>query len=198
MRPIASKVDKAVSSPVETKSQNLPPVVCIVGFSGAGKTTTMIGLITALKNRGLRVGTIKHDGHGFEIDRPGKDSWRHKQAGASTTIISSPTRIGMVMDVDHDFSPLELAPLLDSMDIILIEGFKWADLPKIEVFRTANEKPPACRDDPNLLAVVSDALLEWGVPRYATSNFEGLADLIMTHFRLAQHNDRCYNQTACG
>ncbi len=198
MRRITSKVDKPVNSSVETKSQNLPPVVCIVGFSGAGKTTAMVGLITALKHRGLRVGTIKHDVHGFEIDRPGKDSWRHKQAGASTTIISSPTRVGMVMDVDHDYSPLELVPLLGSLDIILIEGFKRADLPKIEVFRTANEKPPACRDDPNLLAVVSDALLEWGVPRYATSNFEGLADLVMKHFSLAQHNDRGYEQAACG
>jgi molybdopterin-guanine dinucleotide biosynthesis protein B len=65
-------------------------VVCIVGFSGAGKTTVTVGLVTALKQHDLRVGTIKHDVHGFEIDRPGKDSWRHKQAGASTTIISSP------------------------------------------------------------------------------------------------------------
>jgi molybdopterin-guanine dinucleotide biosynthesis protein B len=159
-------------------------VVCIVGFSGAGKTTVTVGLVTALKQHDLRVGTIKHDVHGFEIDRPGKDSWRHKQAGASTTIISSPAQIGLVMDVDHDHHPLELVPLLGDMDIVLVEGFKRADLPKIEVFRPENQKPPACRNDRNLLAVVSDAKLRWNVPIYETNDLEGLAEFIVEHFRL--------------
>ena len=135
MRPITSTIDKREIFPVDIKNQNTTPVVCIVGFSGAGKTTVTVGLVAALKQRGLRVGTIKHDVHGFEIDRPGKDSWRHKQAGASTTIISSPAQIGLVKDVDHDHHPLELLPLLGEMDIVLVEGFKQADLPKIEVFR---------------------------------------------------------------
>jgi len=173
-------------------------VVCIVGFSGAGKTTATVGLVAALKQRGLRVGTIKHDVHDFDIDRPGKDSWRHKQAGASTTLISSPARIGMVMDVDHDHQPAELVPLLGEMDIVLVEGFKRADLPKIEVFRPENKKPPACRNDRNLLAVVSDAHLNWSVPQYAVNDFEGLAELIMAHFRLVPLADRGFEQTACG
>ncbi len=79
-------------------SHSTPPLVSIVGNSGAGKTTLLEKLIAAVTQRGFRVGTIKHDVHGFEMDKPGKDSWRHKQAGAVTTLISSPKRIGMVMD----------------------------------------------------------------------------------------------------
>jgi molybdopterin-guanine dinucleotide biosynthesis protein B len=198
MRRIPSTTDKRKYSPVDIKSHNTAPVVCIVGFSGAGKTTVTVGLVAALKQRGLRVGTIKHDVHGFEMDRPGKDSWRHKQAGASATIISSPAQIGMVMDVDHDHHPLELVPLLGEMDIVLVEGFKRTDLPKIEIFRPENEKPPACRDDRNLLAVVSDAKLGWSVPRYAANDCEGLAEFIVAHFRLNSLTIRGYAQSACG
>jgi molybdopterin-guanine dinucleotide biosynthesis protein B len=198
MRRIPSTIDKRENFPVDIKCHNTVPLVCIVGFSGAGKTTVTVGLVGALKQRGLRVGTIKHDVHGFEMDRPGKDSWRHKQAGASATIISSPAQIGMVMDVDHDHHPLELVPLLGEMDIVLVEGFKRADLPKIEVFRSENEKPPACQNDRGLLAVVSDAKLGWSVPRYAANDFEGLAELILEHFRLVPVIDRGCHQTACG
>lgn len=73
---------------------NAPPTLCMVGFSNSGKTTILVGLVGALKARGFRVGTVKHDVHGFEMDHRGKDSWRHKQAGASMTIISAPDQIG--------------------------------------------------------------------------------------------------------
>ena len=159
--------------------ENAPPVLCIVGFSGSGKTTVSVGLIATLKKRGLRVGTIKHDVHGFEMDRPGKDSWRHKQAGSATTIVTSPKQIGVVMDVDHDHHPLELLPFLAGMDIVLVEGFKSAPLPKIEVFCPETGKPPACMGDRNLLAVVSAAPLDWGVPRYSPNDIEGLCDFIL-------------------
>ncbi|HIJ56135.1 MAG TPA: molybdopterin-guanine dinucleotide biosynthesis protein B [Deltaproteobacteria bacterium] len=180
------------------KAENFPPIVCIVGFSGSGKTTVTVGLIAALKLRGLVVGTIKHDVHGFEMDRPGKDSWRHKQAGASTTIISSPSQIGMVRDVNRDHHPLELVPLLNGMDIVLVEGFKRADLPKIEVFRPENGKPPACRNDRNLLAVVSDATLDWRVARYAANDFDGLADFIIRKFKLEPFVDTGWERSAFG
>ena len=160
------------------------PCICIAGFSGAGKTGVTVALVTALRQKGLRVGTIKHDVHGFEMDHPGKDSWRHKQAGALTTIISSPHQIGMVRDVDYDHQPHELLPLFSGMDIVLIEGFKRANLPKIEVHRPENKNMPACKDDPLLLAVVSNASLQWGVPVYSFENIEALADLIMTKFAL--------------
>ena len=164
--------------------RTIPPVVSIVGYSGSGKTTLIEKLISALKQRGLRVGTIKHDVHGFEMDRPGKDSWRHKQAGASTTIITSPRQIGMVMDADHDHHPLELLPLMAGMDIVIVEGFKKANLPKIEVFRSENGKPPACRGDKNLIAVVSNTSLDWGVPRYTDDDVEILTDVIIQKFGL--------------
>ena len=169
-------------SPITPRT--IPPVVSIVGYSGSGKTTLIEKLISALKQRGLRVGTIKHDVHGFEMDRPGKDSWRHKQAGASTTIITSPRQIGMVMDADHDHHPLELLPLMAGIDIVIVEGFKRANLPKIEVFRSENGKPPACRGDKNLIAVVSNTSLDWGVPRYTDDDVEILTDVIIQKFGL--------------
>jgi molybdopterin-guanine dinucleotide biosynthesis adapter protein len=166
-------------------TETLPvPCLCIVGFSNSGKTGVTVALVTQLRQNGLRVGTIKHDVHGFEMDRPGKDSWRHKQAGALTTIISSPHQIGMVRDVDYDHQPHELLPLFSGMDIVLIEGFKRANLPKIEVHRPENKNMPACEDDPLLLAVVSNAPLQWGVPVYSFKNMADLADLIMTRFAL--------------
>ena len=198
MRCIPPTKDNQRQFPIGVKSQNIPPVVCIVGFSGAGKTTVTVGLVRALKHQGLRAGTIKHDVHGFEIDRPGKDSWRHKQAGASATIITSQAQIGMVMDVDHDHHPLELVPLLGVMDIVLVEGFKRVDLPKIEVFRPENKKPATCRNDRNLLAVVSDAHLDWSVPRYAANDIEGLAEFVIDHFRLVPLTGCGIEQTACG
>ena len=90
MRHITAAINMRRNFPVDIKSQNLPPVVCIVGYSGSGKTTVTVGLVAALRQRGLNVGTIKHDVHSFEMDLPGKDSWRHKQAGASATAVSSP------------------------------------------------------------------------------------------------------------
>lgn len=167
-----------------TMPKTLPPMILIVGYSGSGKTTVIEKLTSEFKARGYRVGTIKHDVHGFDMDRPGKDSWRHKQAGASTTIITSPKQIGMVMDVDHDHYPLELLPLLEGMDIVLVEGFKGADLPKIEIFRLENGNPPACRGYRNLIAVVSDTSVDWGVPRYAADDFKVLADYIIKQFGL--------------
>ena len=177
--------------------RTIPPVVSIVGYSGSGKTTLIEKLISALKQRGLRVGTIKHDVHGFEMDRPGKDSWRHKQAGASTTIITSPRQIGMVMDADHDHHPLELLPLMAGMDIVIVEGFKRANLPKIEVFRSENGKPPACRGDKNLIAVVSNTSLDWGVPRYADDDVEILTDFIIQKAGLNDIANRLCERAVC-
>jgi molybdopterin-guanine dinucleotide biosynthesis protein B len=161
-----------------------PPIVSFVGSSGAGKTTLLEKLIPEITRRGLRVGTIKHDVHGFELDTPGKDSWRHKQAGAATTIISSPSRIGKVMDVDHDYSLEELAPLLSNVDIIITEGYKRERKPKIEVFRPEVREEPLCKNDEHLLALVSDTPVDLGVPRFSTDDIEGLADFLITHFNL--------------
>jgi molybdopterin-guanine dinucleotide biosynthesis protein B len=157
----------------------------VVGFSGSGKTTLVEGLIRELTRRGLRIGSIKHDAHRFEIDHPGKDSWRHKQAGAAVTMIASPHQIGMVRDVDRDHRLEELVPMLPEVDLVLAEGFKRGSHPKIEIHRPEANPRPACQDDPHLLAVVSDADLDWGVPRFPVNDLCALADFIERHFHLA-------------
>ncbi len=176
--------DKKVLPTWAPTNRPLPPLVCIVGYSGAGKTTLMVNLIASLTRCGLRVGTIKHDAHGFQMDHPGKDSFRHKAAGAATSIISSPHQLAMVTDVDHDHAPQDLLPMLGTMDIVLAEGFKRAPLPKIEVFRVETGKGPACQGDPHLLAVVSDAPVDWGVRRFAAAEADALADYLISYFRL--------------
>ena len=161
-----------------------PPIVLIVGHSGSGKTTFLENIIPELTRRGLKVGTIKHDVHGFEMDKPGKDSWRHKQAGASITVISSPYQIGMVRDVDHDHQPDELLSFFPDVDIILIEGYKRLDKPKLEIFRPEITKEPFCKDDQHLLALISDSNLDLSVPRFLTNDVAGVAEFLINHFNI--------------
>ncbi|MFO8084497.1 MAG: molybdopterin-guanine dinucleotide biosynthesis protein B [Desulfobacterales bacterium] len=168
----------------------LPPMIAVVGFSGQGKTTLTVKIVAEFKRRGFRVGTIKHDAHGFDLDHPGKDSWRHKQAGASVTIVTSPTQVGMVRDVDHDHQPEELVPFLVGLDIVLVEGFKRSKLPKIEIFRPEIKKEPACKDDKHLIALVSDSHLDWGVPRFHTEQIFEIVSFLSEHLRLK--NPKCF------
>ena len=160
------------------------PVVCIVGKSGSGKTTLMEKLIPELKRMGSQIGSIKHDVHGFEMDKPGKDSWRHKQAGSKTSIISSPQRIGMVMDVDHDHSLDELALFFPDEDIILAEGYKRKDKPKVEIFRREVHSQPLCRNDETLIALMTDTEVDLGVPQFSTNDVRGLAVFLAERFDL--------------
>jgi molybdopterin-guanine dinucleotide biosynthesis protein B len=159
-------------------SKSLTPIIAVVGRSGAGKTTLLEKLIPELKQRGLRIGTVKHDVHGFEMDKPGKDTWRHKEAGALTTLISSPFQIGMVRDVDHDHALDELAPLFKDVDLILAEGYKRSKKPKIEIFRPEVHQEPLCRGDDHLIALVSDMVLDLGVPRFSLDDTPGLAEFL--------------------
>lgn len=171
---------------VETSRRvtTVPPLVCIVGYSGSGKTSLMVRLIDCLVRRGYRVGTIKHDSQGGRVDHPGKDSYRHKAAGAAASIISSPRQIALVSDVAQEKSPADLLPLLAQMDIVLAEGYKRAALPKIEVYRPENGKAPACKGDTHLAAVVSDAVVDWGVPCFQSTDVEPLVDLMVRQFGL--------------
>ena len=166
------------------KETRLPAFVSIVGKSGSGKTTLLEKLIHELKDMDLRVGTIKHDVHGFEIDYPGKDSWRHKQAGSEITIISSSSRIGIVMDVDHDYTLDELIPFFSGVDIVLTEGYKREKSPKVEIFKKEIHDGPLCQDDENLIALVTDTDMDLGVPRFSTREIKNLADFLAKHFRL--------------
>jgi len=161
-----------------------PPVLSFVGSSGSGKTTVMEKLIPCLVRRGIKVGTIKHDVHGFEMDRPGKDSWRLKKAGAAVSVVSSPDKIGMVRDVEYDHHPSELADLFHGVNIIVAEGYKRARIQKIEVFRSEIGKEPVCRDDSDLLAIVCDSPLDLDVPRFQADDLEGLARFIIDSLKL--------------
>jgi molybdopterin-guanine dinucleotide biosynthesis protein B len=165
-------------------SPPLPPVVPIVGYSGSGKTTVLEKLIAELTRRAYRVGTIKHHSHEFEMDVPGKDTWRHKQSGAVTTLISSPTRIGLVRDVENEMELNELLPLICGVDVIIVEGYKKVNRPKIEVFRPEISGKPACGGDENLVALISDTPLDLGVPRFSPHDIPAVADFIVTHFNL--------------
>ncbi len=164
-----------------------PPIVSIVGPSGVGKTTLLEKLIPELAGRGYRVGTIKHDVHGFEMDRPGKDSYRHKHAGAQMTVISSPNKIGIVMDVDHDYRLDELQKFFSHMDVVLTEGYKREGRPKIEVFRPEIHGELLCKSDDPLIAVVSPVEVDPGVPRFSMDDAKGLADFLIGHFGLIPH-----------
>lgn len=164
---------------------SVPAIISIVGPSGSGKTTLLEKLIPALIRRGLTIGTLKHDVHGFDMDRPGKDSWRHKQAGAAVSVISSPDKVGLVMDADHDNRPIELAPLFTNVDIVLTEGYKTATNDKIEVFRPEVHGELLCRDDETLVAVASDVPVDINVPRIPLQHVDELADFLIAHFKLS-------------
>jgi molybdopterin-guanine dinucleotide biosynthesis adapter protein len=159
------------------------PVVSFVGWSGSGKTTLLEKLIPELVRRGYRVGTVKHDVHGFEMDREGKDTWRHRKAGSSCTMISSATRLAMVRDMDHDASLDEIRErFVSDVDILLAEGFKKEPVPKVEVFRSGVHPEPMFADQPDLVALVSDRTFAIAAPVVGLDDVARLADIIEEKF----------------
>jgi len=160
-----------------------PPIVAVVGKSNAGKTTYLEKLIKELKNRNIKVGTIKHDVHGFDIDTPGKDTWRHAQAGADAVIISSPSKVAVIKQVEHEMSLDQVAEYISDMDIILTEGFKRSAKPKIEINRMAHSTELLCTPD-ELIALVSDAEWNLGVPVFDLDDAAGVACLLQKKYNL--------------
>jgi molybdopterin-guanine dinucleotide biosynthesis protein MobB len=155
------------------------PIISIVGQSNSGKTTLLEKLIPELVKRGYRVATIKHNIHGFDIDHKGKDSHRHRKAGAHMTIVSSPHQLALIQDVDHDYSSDEIRNnYIKNMDIILTEGYKGNLFPKIEVYRAELKNEPLCKKEDNLLALASDIKMDIGVPCFDINDAQSLADLI--------------------
>jgi molybdopterin-guanine dinucleotide biosynthesis protein B len=133
------------------------PMISVVGTSDSGKTTLLEKVVKELSSRGWRIATIKHDVHGFEIDHEGKDSWRHKRAGAHMTIISSPSKIAMVQDSDHDLTLNEIRDrFVRDVDLIITEGYKREIHPKIEVFRSEMHRELLCSEDESLIAIAGD------------------------------------------
>ncbi|MBU0988239.1 MAG: molybdopterin-guanine dinucleotide biosynthesis protein B [Proteobacteria bacterium] len=155
----------------------MPPIISIVGKSQSGKTTLIEKLIPELKKRGYKIGTVKHAFHDFDMDKEGKDSWRHKAAGADTVIVASPGKIAMIKD--EIFETLDaFEKYFDDMDLVITEGFKRQNWPKIEVFRAARDDQPLCRDNQELIALVTDTDIDLNVPRLGLEDIEALADLI--------------------
>jgi len=155
----------------------MPPIISVVGKSESGKTTLIEKLILELKKRGYRIGVIKHASHGFDIDREGKDSWRHKAAGADTVIVASTGKIAMIKDENCDSLDL-LEKYFQNMDLVISEGYKREGKPKIEVFRAARHKEPLCLNDDTLIGFVSDTQIDIHVPFFAPEEIEKLADMI--------------------
>jgi len=159
----------------------LPPVLSIVGKSNSGKTTLIEKLIPELKRRGYRVGVVKHAHHGFDMDRKGKDSYRHRQAGADTVMIASPGQIAMIKNACKE-SLNELADYFEDVDLLITEGFKRDRAPKIEVFRSQQHRSPACLEDDTLIAMVSDTPIDLAVPHFDLDDIEVITDFIVAGF----------------
>ncbi|MFH1103190.1 MAG: molybdopterin-guanine dinucleotide biosynthesis protein B [Pseudomonadota bacterium] len=157
-------------------------VVSIVGNSSSGKTTLIEKLIAELKSRGYRIGSIKHAHHGYAVDMKGKDSWRHKNAGADTVIISSPGQIVMVKDDLESESLDTLEKYFQDVDLVIAEGFKKEARPKIEIFRVQVHSEPLFKDNDNLVAMVSDSAVKMNVPVFGLEEIQKLADFIETRY----------------
>ena len=133
-------------------------VIGFAGWSGAGKTTLIRRVIPLLTERGLRVSTIKHAHHGFDIDKPGKDSWVHREAGATEVLVASSARFALMRELRGEPEPslTDLLARLASVDLVIVEGFKRDAHPKIEVVRGAVGNPVLHPEDPTIVAVASD------------------------------------------
>jgi len=160
------------------------PVICVVGRSKVGKTTLLEKLIPELKGRGYRVATIKRHAHpGFDIDYPGKDTWRHAQAGSDHVIIAAPDKVASIRRVAREPALDELVAAINDVDLILTEGYKRSSRPKIEILRAAHHSSPLCTPS-ELLALVSDFLLPFDVPCFGLDDAAGVVDLIEAEFFL--------------
>jgi len=156
-------------------------VIGLAGWSGAGKTTLLTRLIPEFNRRGVRVSTIKHAHHAFDLDTPGKDSWAHRQAGASEVLISSAKRWALLHELrDEPEAALpELLARLSPVDLVIVEGFKRDPHAKLEIYRAANGKPPLHPDDPSIVAIASDtAFPDAGRPVIGLDDVPAIADCL--------------------
>ncbi|MBN9083267.1 MAG: molybdopterin-guanine dinucleotide biosynthesis protein B [Rhizobiales bacterium 62-17] len=154
--------------------------IAFAGWSGAGKTTLIERLIPALRAKGLTVSTIKHAHHDVDLDTPGKDSWRHRQAGAGEVLVATGKRWALLHESDGPEVPLaDLLARLSPVDLVLIEGFKGSPWPKIEVYRAANGKPAIYPSDPDVVAIAADVPLPAaGRPVADLDDADAVADLV--------------------
>lgn len=158
------------------------PIFSVVGkSSNTGKTTILCNIIKELKGRGYRVATIKHDVHGFDIDHPGKDTWKHGQAGSDIVMISSPQKFAMIEKVEKEYSLDEIIKKISNIDIIITEGYKSGDKPKLEVYRKEIADELLCEDE-ELFALVTDKVFENDIPQFNFDEILSLVDFIEEKF----------------
>lgn len=156
-------------------------LIGLAGWSGAGKTTLLAKLIPCLTGQGLRVSTIKHAHHRFDVDQPGKDSWLHRQAGAGQVLVASSQRWALMTELRGAPEPSleELVAQLAPVDLVLVEGFKRDGHPKLEVRREANGKPWLHPDDPMIRAVAADTPNPAGLPQAGLEEAAAVAALVL-------------------
>lgn len=153
------------------------------GWSGSGKTTLVKAVIPALIDRGLTVSTIKHTHHNFDIDKPGKDSYEHRAAGAHEVVITGSNRWALLHENRGELEP-DIDFLLGRMadvDLVLIEGFKSYPHPKLEVYRPEVGKPILCADDSSIVAIATNAVIDTEIPQLPIDDIEVISDFVMTY-----------------
>ncbi|WP_374328845.1 molybdopterin-guanine dinucleotide biosynthesis protein B [Azonexus sp.] len=158
----------------------------IAGWSGSGKTTLLEKLIPALIARGLKVSVIKHAHHGFDIDKPGKDSYSHRAAGAAEVMLACGTRWALMHECRDEPEPqlAELLARLAPCDLVLVEGFKQEPVPKLEVHRPAHGKSPLFAERDDIVAVASDAAIAAPIPVLPLNDIAAVAEFIIGHCQL--------------
>jgi molybdopterin-guanine dinucleotide biosynthesis protein B len=158
-----------------------PPIIQIVGYRNSGKTTLLCRLVNLLTERGWRVGTVKHDAHQFDIDHPGKDTWKHRLAGAETVAIASEEQTAVIRQ--RAVSLDELLLEMDGLDLVLVEGYKWAPYPKIVLIRT-EEHLPLLMQVSRLIAVVSWIPVSGTtVPVFDKDDDQGVFERVLQHVK---------------
>jgi molybdopterin-guanine dinucleotide biosynthesis protein B len=160
------------------------PYFSFVGRSNTGKTTVIERLIPILVRKGIKVAVIKHHHNDFEIDKPGKDTYRYKQAGAAMSILASPGKIAVVEDTENELTLEDIiARYIHDVDLIIIEGFKREKVPKIEVFQPKEGgDTPVCEGDEHLIAIITDESLATSLPVFSRDNIQGVAQFIVNRF----------------
>jgi molybdopterin-guanine dinucleotide biosynthesis adapter protein len=157
-------------------------IIGLAGWSGSGKTTLITKLIPRFMARGIKVSTLKHAHHGFDLDQPGKDSFFHRAAGATEVIISSAKRWAILHELreEPEWDLRGLVAKMSPVDLVLVEGFKRDAFPKLEIHRAANGKPLIHPEDPHIVAIASDiALPQAKVPVIDLNDIEAIADLLL-------------------
>jgi len=161
----------------------LPVISFVAASSNSGKTTLIEKVVKLLKARGLRVAVVKHASAGFELDRPGKDSWRFREAGADSVVLVGPGKMAVIRNIGEVPLPEEIEQSAGDVDIVICEGFKERAKNKIEVFRSGvSGDRPLCLEDRSYLALVSDKSFPVSIPRFDLDDAEGVANYLVKKF----------------